>query len=97
MKFLLLEQKYLEHLEDGRGLEALQCLRHELTPLRHNTPRVHELSSLVLSTGTLSQPSVSSATHYAHDQSVQTLMAVPFLRVTIQSENEKCNYALIYY
>jgi hypothetical protein len=44
MKFLLLEQKYLEFLEDGRVLDALQVLRYELTPLQHNTARVHELS-----------------------------------------------------
>jgi hypothetical protein len=24
---------------------ALQCLRHELTPMKYNTERVHELSS----------------------------------------------------
>jgi hypothetical protein len=44
MKFLLLEQKYLEYLEDGRVLDALHVLRNELTPLQHNTVRVHELS-----------------------------------------------------
>jgi hypothetical protein len=44
MKFLLLEQKYLEYLEDGRVLDALHVLRNELTPLHHNTVRVHELS-----------------------------------------------------
>lgn len=48
MQFLLLEQKYLEYLEEGRLLEALQCLRHGLTPLRHNTERVHELSSYIM-------------------------------------------------
>ncbi|XP_076314197.1 WD repeat-containing protein 26-like [Tachypleus tridentatus] len=52
MKFLLLEQKYLEHLETGHVLEALQCLRGEITPLKHNTNRVHELSSYMMcSTG----------------------------------------------
>jgi hypothetical protein len=45
MKFLLLEQKYLELLEDGKLLEALHCLRNELSPLKYNTERVHELSS----------------------------------------------------
>ena len=40
-----MEQKYLELLEDGHVLEALQCLRHELTPLKYNTGRVHELST----------------------------------------------------
>lgn len=44
MKFFLLEQKYLEYLEEGRIMDALNCLRHELTPLKHNTERVHELS-----------------------------------------------------
>lgn len=44
MKFLLLQQKYLEYLEDGRVLEALQVLRGELTPLKYNTDRIHILS-----------------------------------------------------
>jgi hypothetical protein len=44
MKFLLLEQKYLESIEEGHAFEALHCLRNELTPLKHNTDRVHELS-----------------------------------------------------
>ncbi|KAK7473695.1 hypothetical protein BaRGS_00035092 [Batillaria attramentaria] len=48
MKFLLLEQKYLEYLEDGRVLEALNCLRHELTPLKYNTERVHILSTYMM-------------------------------------------------
>ena len=44
MKFLLLQQKYLEYLEDGKVLEALQVLRAELTPLQYNTERIHVLS-----------------------------------------------------
>lgn len=48
MKFLVLEQKYLEYLEEGRVLDALHVLRNELTPLQHNTPRVHQLSSLMM-------------------------------------------------
>lgn len=48
MKFLLLEQKYLEFLEDGRPLDALHVLRNELTPLQHNTSRVHQLSSYMM-------------------------------------------------
>lgn len=51
MKFLLLEQKYLEYLEDGRVLDALHVLRNELTPLQHNTSRVHELSSYMMCSG----------------------------------------------
>ncbi|XP_067010012.2 WD repeat-containing protein 26 isoform X3 [Anabrus simplex] len=51
MKFLLLEQKYLEYLEDGRVLDALHVLRTELTPLQHETERVHELSSYMMCVG----------------------------------------------
>lgn len=47
MRFLILEQKYLECLEDGKILEALKCLRDELAPLKHNTDRLHELSGFV--------------------------------------------------
>lgn len=48
MKFLLLEQKYMEHLDSGLVVDALECLRHELTPLNHQTPRVHELSRYLM-------------------------------------------------
>lgn len=48
MKFVLFEQKYLEFLEDGHVLDALQVLRQELTPLKHNTERVHELSRYMM-------------------------------------------------
>nr|XP_020442900.1 WD repeat-containing protein 26-like isoform X2 [Monopterus albus] len=47
MKFLLLQQKYLEYLEDGNVLEALQVLRAELTPLKYNIERIHILSGSV--------------------------------------------------
>ena len=50
MKFLLLEQKYLEYLDDARPIDALHVLRNELTPLQHNTPRVHQLSSYMMCT-----------------------------------------------
>jgi hypothetical protein len=46
MKFLILEQKYMECLEDGRIIEALKCLRDELAPLKYNTDKLHELSRL---------------------------------------------------
>lgn len=45
---MVLEQKYLEHLEAGRALDALHVLRNELTPLQHDTPRVHRLSALMM-------------------------------------------------
>uniref|UniRef100_A0A665TS31 WD repeat-containing protein 26 n=1 Tax=Echeneis naucrates TaxID=173247 RepID=A0A665TS31_ECHNA len=48
MKFLLLQQKYLEYLEDGKVLEALQVLRAELTPLKFNTERIHILSGYLM-------------------------------------------------
>jgi len=48
MRFLILEQKYLEFLEDGKILEALKCLRDELAPLKYNTDRLHELSSFLM-------------------------------------------------
>ena len=48
MKFLLLEQKYLEYVECGKILDALHCLRDQLTPLKYNTPRVHQLSSYIM-------------------------------------------------
>ncbi|XP_041108706.1 WD repeat-containing protein 26 isoform X5 [Polyodon spathula] len=48
MKFLLLQQKYLEYLEDGKVLEALQVLRGELTPLKYNTDRIHLLSGYLM-------------------------------------------------
>lgn len=44
MKFLLLEQKYFEYLDEGRTIDALYSLRHEITTLNHNLNRVHELS-----------------------------------------------------
>ncbi|OQR77272.1 WD repeat-containing protein 26-like [Tropilaelaps mercedesae] len=51
MHFLLLEQKFFELLARNKTLEALNCLRQQLSPLRHNLPRVHELSSYLMITG----------------------------------------------
>jgi len=48
MQFHLLEQKYLEQLEEGNVIEALSTLRHELTPLNHKTARVHQLSGYIM-------------------------------------------------
>lgn len=47
MRFCLLEQKFLEYLEDNRPIEALHCLRTELSPLKYNRERLHQLSGLV--------------------------------------------------
>jgi len=51
MKFLLLEQKYFEYLDEGRTIDALYSLRHEITTLNHNLNRVHELSRYIMCTG----------------------------------------------
>lgn len=48
MQFLMLEQKYLELLEEGKVIEALSTLRYELTPLNHKTNRVHQLSAYIM-------------------------------------------------
>lgn len=45
MKFLILEQKYLECLEKGKVVEALKVLREELTPLQFQVDKVHTLST----------------------------------------------------
>ena len=50
MKFLLLEQKYFEYLDEGRTIDALYSLRHEITTLNHNLNRVHELSRFIMCT-----------------------------------------------
>ncbi|KAI2799628.1 WD repeat-containing protein 26, partial [Blomia tropicalis] len=43
MKFLLLEQKYLECIEDGRNQEALECLRSEITPLNYKKEKLPKI------------------------------------------------------
>lgn len=48
MQFLLLEQKYLELLEEGKVMDALSVLQYELTPLNHKTARVHQLSGFIM-------------------------------------------------
>jgi len=48
MKYILLEQKYMEHLSNGNTLEALKVLQLELTPLNHNRSRTHELTSYLM-------------------------------------------------
>lgn len=48
-KFLILEQKFFELLNDGKTMDALKTLRTEISPLGIKTTRVHELSSCLLS------------------------------------------------
>lgn len=42
---MILEQKYLEMLEDGKAHEALDCLRKHVTPLKPNNEKVRQLTS----------------------------------------------------
>lgn len=60
LKFCLREQKYLELLEQGDLSNALQVLRHELTPLHQDIGKLHKLSryvgEAVAKTGPLSIP-----------------------------------------
>ena len=51
MRFALREQRYLELLEDGEYMQALSCLRELITPLKHNTERVHQLSTFIMCSG----------------------------------------------
>ncbi|KAF2095849.1 WD40 repeat-like protein [Rhizodiscina lignyota] len=48
MLFMMRQQKYLELLEQRDLAGALHVLREELTPLRHDTGRLHALSSLMM-------------------------------------------------
>lgn len=47
MKYLILEQKYFELIEDNQHMDALQCLRHEIQSLKIRTDRTHELTTFV--------------------------------------------------
>lgn len=44
IQFLIREQKFLELLEAKKTMKALQVLRNELTPLKQDTDRLHQLS-----------------------------------------------------
>jgi WD40 repeat protein len=59
--FLIYEQKYLELLEQGRAMEALDCLRKELTPLRQDFVRVHRLSRYIFALTSSAQHNESGA------------------------------------
>ncbi|KAH9602383.1 hypothetical protein KSS87_016831 [Heliosperma pusillum] len=48
-KFLILEQKFFELLNDGKTMDALMTLRMEISTLHIKTNRVHELSTCLLS------------------------------------------------
>ncbi|KAF2769204.1 WD40 repeat-like protein [Teratosphaeria nubilosa] len=48
LRFYLRQQKYLELLERRENNAALMVLRNELTPLKRDINRLHELSSLIM-------------------------------------------------
>ncbi|KAK7203317.1 WD40-repeat-containing domain protein [Myxozyma melibiosi] len=48
LKFLIRQQKFLELLEQQQTMTAISVLHNELTPLRHDQHRLHDLSSLVM-------------------------------------------------
>lgn len=47
VKFLIAEQKFLEHLEARDTKKALSVLRNELALLNHDSERLHQLSRYV--------------------------------------------------
>ena len=48
MKFLILEQKFLELLEDGKCIDAFNCLRQELASLNVNQERLATLAQVIM-------------------------------------------------
>lgn len=45
MKYLILEQKYFELIEDDQTMDALHCLRHEIRTLNIRIERTHQLTT----------------------------------------------------
>ncbi|CAL8093920.1 unnamed protein product [Calicophoron daubneyi] len=48
VRFLLLEQRFLEHLEANEVMPAVTLLRNRITPMQRNTERVHTLASCLM-------------------------------------------------
>ncbi|CAH8585136.1 unnamed protein product [Dicrocoelium dendriticum] len=48
VRFLLLEQRFLEHLEANEVMPAVTLLRNRITPMQRNTDRVHTLASCLM-------------------------------------------------
>ncbi|XP_024019245.1 WD repeat-containing protein 26 homolog [Morus notabilis] len=57
--FLILEQKFFEHLAGEKLMDALKTLRTEIAPLCINGSRVHELSSYLVAPSLFGQSNVS--------------------------------------
>ncbi len=45
MKYLILEQKYFELIEDNQAMQALYCLRNEIRTLDIRIERTHQLTA----------------------------------------------------
>ncbi|XP_021735512.1 WD repeat-containing protein 26-like [Chenopodium quinoa] len=58
--FVILEQKYLEHLQSGNTKDALLTLRNEISPLCINTNRVHQLAACLVSHSQIIIPSTET-------------------------------------
>ncbi|CAH8875157.1 unnamed protein product [Trichobilharzia szidati] len=48
VRFLILEQRFLEHLEANEVMPAVTLLRNRITPMQRNTERVHTLASCLM-------------------------------------------------
>ncbi|KAK4475368.1 hypothetical protein MN116_002430 [Schistosoma mekongi] len=48
VRFLILEQQFLEHLEANEVIPAVTLLRNRITPMQRNTERVHTLASCLM-------------------------------------------------
>ena len=48
VRFLIMQQKYLEAVDAGDVATALRCLRKELAPLKVNEPQLRKLAGAVL-------------------------------------------------
>ena len=48
MKYLILEQKYLECIEEERNQDALKCLQTEITPLNYKKEKLPKICRCVV-------------------------------------------------
>lgn len=76
--FLILEQKFLQLLRNGKATDALEVLRREITPLGINTKRINELCSYMIGFGTIGGEPPSSPTKVLEE--LQKLLP-PYLMV----------------
>lgn len=106
MKFLLLEQKYMEVLNSGQLHQALDVLRSQVTPLKSHLDRVHILSSYLMCTSSEDLKEMSSwSADDSRNQLLENLeaflpaqLAVPAQRLlklltqSLEYQVSKCQY-----